>query len=1024
MTGDTGYRLGVDLGTTWTAAVVDDGEATQPLPLGDQGPAIASVIARDGDTWVFGSAAERLMLVAPASGAREVKRRVGDAAPMLVAGTPYAAEALLGALLGHVIERATEVQGGPPDQVVLTHPAVWGEYKLDVLRAAAQAAGLDAVELLPEPTAAAIHYAILGKIAPGDTVAVYDFGGGTFDAAVLHHSDDGFEVLGTPQGIERLGGIDLDTAVLAHVDAALDGQLRELDRENAEVRQGLTKLRDECVRAKEALSADTETTIPVNLPGLQTSVRLTRAEMEAMVRPRLDDTLAALERAVASAGLTNDDLASVLLVGGTSRMPMVGEVVGASTGRPTTIDAHPKLVVAGGAAEAPRLAAALATDAAGTAADEVDEDDEGGATDATEAREERGTGATGGAVKAKAGAGAAAGGTPAPRRGARLGGAAGVAAAVGVVAGAAAAADAVFGSGKAGASTGHPGAPGHQAPGTAEALAHPGAHDAGATAHEQQLRQQLEARAAMAASAREHLVGGGSGHAGGGAARGGVAHQYAREGAPMAHAAAPAQHAPDQFEQYRDEMMERLASWPGPAGASPEQVAHLREELVGVIHRAEHIPGQSLENAQAELQDRLDDKLHIYEQDQKLDGLMQEEQREAQQHAEEINHEQHFGEFQKSIADSVQGWHPAWWGDGAPNDGAALASLKAEVNGLVVGMQYDANKPIEQQEAALRESVKGLMQTFQNEQYQQFGKDQNAAYDQRYNASFQMPGGMGVAERNMINTERQMLADAVAEKLQQSTLPDDTLPPVPADVTLAQQQALQESAARMAEQEGAHVAGSSNVDPSNFRTLGDAFETLYGDGHGDGAPADDPMDQSSSFASPVPTHETLVMEHGATAATADDDDFLGAGAATQHLTTIASIAMAGDVAHEVNGAPAEPGDAGAPDDPSTAAAGDDAYAMADAPAPDHAVDEPEQLDPMDDNAPADVAHHHGDGLQHEIGSGAVPGEHEVAGAVMTHDMNPFGHDEPIAPPPEHEMSFAPVHDEPPPVMTNPDDDLP
>src|SRR4051794_9508080 len=247
------YSLGVDLGTTWIAAVVDDGEELRPLTLGDQGPALASVIARDGETFVFGGAAERQILAAPASGVREVKRRVGDSAPVIVAGTPYSADALLGAMLAHVVEVATEEFGSAPDRVVLTHPAVWGEYKLDVLRAAALAAGLAEVELLPEPTAAAMHYATLDKIQKGETVAVYDFGGGTFDAAVVRRDDDGFEVLGTPEGIERLGGIDLDQAVLAHVDAAVDGKLRELDRDSPEVRQSLARLRDECVRAKEAL---------------------------------------------------------------------------------------------------------------------------------------------------------------------------------------------------------------------------------------------------------------------------------------------------------------------------------------------------------------------------------------------------------------------------------------------------------------------------------------------------------------------------------------------------------------------------------------------------------------------------------------------------------------------------------------------------------------------------------------------------------------------------------------------------
>src|SRR5262249_23510041 len=124
--------------------------------------------------------------------------------------------------------------------------------------------------------------------------------------------------------------------------------LGELDRTQPDIRQALMVLRDECVRAKEALSEDTETTIPVAVPGLNTGVRLTRGEFEAMVRPRLADTVHALQRTVTSAGVDMAAIKSVLLVGGSSRIPVVAEVVGSETGRPTTLDAHPKLVVSEG----------------------------------------------------------------------------------------------------------------------------------------------------------------------------------------------------------------------------------------------------------------------------------------------------------------------------------------------------------------------------------------------------------------------------------------------------------------------------------------------------------------------------------------------------------------------------------------------------------------------------------------------------------------------------------------------------
>src|SRR5689334_204441 len=345
--------LGVDLGTTWTAAArcAPGGEA-EALALGDHGPAMPSVLAVDGDSVLAGDAAERRLLAEPSSGAREPKRRLGDTTPFVIGGTPYGADTLMGHLLRHVLETASAGDAGRPGTVVLTHPANWGEFKLDLLREAGRVAGVGDVTLVSEPEAAAMHYLHLGRVHAGDAVAVYDFGGGTFDVAVVRCGDRTSEVLGTPQGMERLGGLDLDDAVLAHVNTAVDGHLAEVDPANPDVRRALAQLRVECTRAKEALSLDSETSIPIALPDLVTEVRITRGEFESAIRPRLEDTLGAFDRALASAGLQAGDLAGVLLVGGSSRIPVVSELVAAHTGRPVLVDADAKLVVALGAAGA------------------------------------------------------------------------------------------------------------------------------------------------------------------------------------------------------------------------------------------------------------------------------------------------------------------------------------------------------------------------------------------------------------------------------------------------------------------------------------------------------------------------------------------------------------------------------------------------------------------------------------------------------------------------------------------------
>jgi actin-like ATPase involved in cell morphogenesis len=359
-------RLGVDLGTTWTAASLN-GEA---LPLSDRRSAMPSVVALDGERFVTGDAAERRLLIDPTSGAREMKRRLGDTTPYLLGGTPYGPEALMARLLADVVAAATERAGSAPNQITLTHPANWGEYKLDLLRECARLAGITEPRFLSEPEAAALHYVALGRLQPGQIVAVYDFGGGTFDAAVVRCTPTGAELVGTAEGLERLGGIDIDQIVVAHVNEVLDQQLAELNSDDPEVRRGLTRLRADCTAAKEALSTDSEVSINVAVPGLSTVVRLTRSEFEESLRPRLADTLAAFDRTLHSAGVSAADLAGVVLVGGSSRIPLVRETVAEHTGRPVFVDADPKLVVCMGATD--QIAVAQPASSTSGAAAEVE----------------------------------------------------------------------------------------------------------------------------------------------------------------------------------------------------------------------------------------------------------------------------------------------------------------------------------------------------------------------------------------------------------------------------------------------------------------------------------------------------------------------------------------------------------------------------------------------------------------------------------------------------------------------------
>jgi molecular chaperone DnaK len=345
------YFLGIDVGTTYTAAAVwRDGRADL-ANLGTRAPVVPTIVllAEDGEL-VVGEPAEFRAPGRPGRVAREFKRRVGDPTPVLLGTAGYSPEALMGVVLAWVVARVAEAEAGPAAGIAASHPANWGDHKQSLLRLALAEIGAPATTLLSEPEAAAIHYATQERVEPGAIVAVYDLGGGTFDAAMLQRHEDDWEILGQPQGVERLGGVDFDEAVFEHVLAAVAEDVDQLDPHAKPTLIAVARLRQDCVAAKEALGSATDVAIPVMLPNRQTEVRLTRAEFESAIRPALARTVAALRRALRSADLTPSDVGKVLLVGGSSRIPLVAEVVGSELGRPVAVDAHPKHGVALGAA--------------------------------------------------------------------------------------------------------------------------------------------------------------------------------------------------------------------------------------------------------------------------------------------------------------------------------------------------------------------------------------------------------------------------------------------------------------------------------------------------------------------------------------------------------------------------------------------------------------------------------------------------------------------------------------------------
>src|SRR5262249_18734283 len=155
----TPYAVGIDLGTTYSAAAIARATTVETFTLGTTAPQIPSVVVvRENGEVLTGDAADRRAASEPTRTAREFKRRLGDPVPIIVGGTPYGPEALMAFLLSAIVAQVTAREGSPPDVVVLTHPANYTEYKRGLLQEAARLAGLDLarVQLLTEPEAAAI----------------------------------------------------------------------------------------------------------------------------------------------------------------------------------------------------------------------------------------------------------------------------------------------------------------------------------------------------------------------------------------------------------------------------------------------------------------------------------------------------------------------------------------------------------------------------------------------------------------------------------------------------------------------------------------------------------------------------------------------------------------------------------------------------------------------------------------------------------------------------------------------------
>ncbi|NIH79367.1 Hsp70 family protein [Amycolatopsis viridis] len=347
--------LSVDLGTSNTVAVLSAyGRAPRVVEVDGSATMPSAVFAEENGTLVVGRDAERRARLDPTRFEPNPKRRV-DEQTLLLGQDVVPVNEALAAVLRRVLDETTRQLGGElPDEVRLTHPAQWGPTRRNVLLSAARLAGLNGPLLLvPEPVAAAAHFASLpGRVpAPGQALAVYDLGAGTFDVAVVGATQNGYVVL-AEDGLPDLGGLDVDQALMVHVGREVshaDPQRwqRLLRPESTADRRARRALQEDVKAAKESLSRLPQTEVP--MPEPFSDVLVTRGELEALVRPALLRSVELLGRTIAAAGLSPDRLSGIYLVGGSSRLPLVGSMIAEKLGVVATSLDQPETAVALGA---------------------------------------------------------------------------------------------------------------------------------------------------------------------------------------------------------------------------------------------------------------------------------------------------------------------------------------------------------------------------------------------------------------------------------------------------------------------------------------------------------------------------------------------------------------------------------------------------------------------------------------------------------------------------------------------------
>lgn len=344
--------IGIDLGTTNSCVAVLEGGEPQVITNPEGMRTTPSVVAfsKDGERMV-GQFAKRQAIANPDRTIASIKREMGSDYKVTIDGKSYSPQEISAMILSKLKADAESYLGEPVTQAVITVPAYFSDSQRQATKDAGKIAGLEVLRIINEPTAASLAYGLDKE--NNQKILVYDLGGGTFDVSILEIGDGVFEVLATA-GNNRLGGDDFDKRVMDYLVAEFK---KDSGMDLSGDKTTMQRIKDAAETAKIELSQKTQT--QVNIPFIMVDpngtprhldVTLTRAKFNELTSDLVDKTKDCVKKAMADANVTNSDIDKVILVGGSSRIPAVQEMVKLITGKEPFKGINPDECVAVGAA--------------------------------------------------------------------------------------------------------------------------------------------------------------------------------------------------------------------------------------------------------------------------------------------------------------------------------------------------------------------------------------------------------------------------------------------------------------------------------------------------------------------------------------------------------------------------------------------------------------------------------------------------------------------------------------------------